>query len=385
MLNASKRVLHLTGMHCTKFGSFERYLLEVASECRNRGYSSVLQYESAPLPIEYSSALAEIGATVVTLPTATRNVQTVRNVWCTLRDVRPDVINSHFTERYALLTAALVAPHFGVRRVVSTVHGVHHLGTRSLARYAYNQCDYILPVSRGAATDLQRGHVKREIIHTHHLGLFGQRHLSAARRAEIREALAIPPNALVLGNIAFDAPVKGVDALIRALPAIIQSHPSVILMQVGIDPAASQLPSLVSELGVADAVTWVGIRDRGYEYLQAADVYVQPSQSDEGLPLSIMEAMELGLPVLATDVVGNSEAVVDDVTGRLVSAGSPRFLADGLIDLIRQSNRWSEMGLAGRARFEAMFQGLDSVAKLVTKYYGISDDMTARASFHRVH
>lgn len=384
MLNASKLVLHLTGMHCTKFGSFEQYLLEVATECRNRGYSSVLQYESAHLPIEYSSALAAIGATVVTVPTATRNWQTVHNVWRTLRDVRPDVVNSHFTERHALLTAALAAPHLGVRRVVSTVHGVHHLGSRSLARYAYNQCDYILPVSQGAAADLQRGQVKKEIIHAHYLGLFGERHLSAARRAEIREALSIPPNALVLGNIAFDAPVKGVDALIRALQTIVQTHPSVILMQVGVNPAASQLPSLASQVGVADAVTWVGIRDRGYEYLQAADIYVQPSQSDEGLPLSIMEAMELGLPVVATDVVGNSEAVIDGVTGRLVPAGGPGFLADGIIDLIHQSNRWSAMGLEGRARFEAMFQGSDSVAKLVTNYYGISADIT-RAPFRRVH
>lgn len=376
MGNATKRVLHLTGMHCTKFGSFERYLLEVARECRNSGYSSVLQYESDLLPGEYTDALSDVGATCVTVPTGLRNWETVRNVWHTVRNAGPEVINSHFTERHALLTAALAAPYLGVRRVVSTVHGVHHLGPRSLARHAYNRCNYILPVSEGVATDLRRGRVKDEIIHTHYLGLFAGSDLSTVRRAEIRAALSIPSNAIALGNIAFDAPVKGVDALIRALPAILRFEPDVVLMQIGVDPAASQLPSLASELGVADAVRWVGIRDRGYEYLHAVDLYVQPSQSDEGLPLSIMEAMQLGLPVLATRVGGNSEAVQDDITGRLVSAGSPGFLADGFIDMAYQLNRWPEMGRAGRERFEAMFQGSRSVTELVTKYYGLGSSVT---------
>lgn len=373
MLNASKRVLHLTGMQCTKFGSFERYLLEVVGECKRRGFASTLQYESNALPPAYTDALADHGATVVVASTAERNWQTGRNIWHTIREAQPSIINTHFTERHALLAAAIVGRFLGVRRVVSTVHGVYNLQPSSLARYAYNCCDYVLPVSQGAGADLEHGRVKKQIIHPLYLGLFGDQRFSADRGAAVRESLDIPQDAIVIGNIAFDAPIKGVDSLLRSLPAVLRSFPNVVLMQIGVDPDVSSLPRLALDLGVSDSVRWVGIRDSGCDYLHAADIYVQPSQAEGGVPLAMMEAMRLGRPVIATRVVGNSEGVIDGETGRFATPGAPEFLADGICSVLGDKNRWTAMGIAGRARFEAMFQGERSVNELVTDYYGIRD------------
>lgn len=371
MFTASRRVLHLTGMQCAKFGSFERYLLEVVRECKRRGFASTLQYEASPLPPDYANALAELGATVVVGSTVARNWQTGRNVWHIIQQAEPSIINAHFIERHTLLASAIAGRILGVQRVISTVHGVYHLQPNSLARYAYNSCDYVLPVSQGAGADLKHGRVKTQLIHPLYLGLFGDERFSATRRAAVRESLGIAQDAIVIGNIAFDAPIKGVESLLRSLPAVLNSFPNVILIQIGVDPASSALPRLASDLGIAESVRWIGIRDSGCDYLHAADIYVQPSQCEGGVPLAMMEAMRLGLPVVATRVVGNSEGVIDGETGRFVSPNAPEFLSDGLCNTIGDKSRWATMGIAGRARFEAMFQGERSVDDLVTKFYGI--------------
>src|SRR5688572_28462531 len=109
---------------------------------------------------------------------------------------------------------------------------------------------------------------------------------------------------MVLANIAFDAAFKGVDLLLEAFQSVRAAKGDVYLIQVGIDPVTSQLPWTAEQLGIDPYVRWVGTRDTGWRLLQAADIYVQPSKFGEGLPLAIMEAMALRLPVVATHVAG---------------------------------------------------------------------------------
>jgi glycosyltransferase involved in cell wall biosynthesis len=366
-----RTVLHLTGMTSNKYGSMERYLLETVRQCALKGYASILQYESLPASPDYLAALKSLGAEVIVLATARRSaLNTARLAYLVARK-RPQVVHSHFLERHALLTATLAARVVGTTTTIAMVHNVLHLTPRSFARHAYNRCDHVLAVSDAVRTDLLNGGVRPEIVRTHYLGLIDVRDAASGDRERLRDDLGIPRSAVVLGNIAFDAAFKGVDVLLEALRNVTATRDDVCLLQIGVDPATSPLRPKAQQLGTDACVRWAGIRDAGWQLLQAADIYVQPSRFGEGLPLAIMEAMALRLPVVATNVAGNAEAVVDGVTGVLVAADDVPALAQGLLTAIQSRGCWEGWGNAGRERYEKLFDGQRSVENLLSTYYGV--------------
>ncbi|NLG65402.1 MAG: glycosyltransferase family 4 protein, partial [Actinobacteria bacterium] len=120
------------------------------------------------------------------------------------------------------------------------------------------------------------------------------------------------------------------------------------------DPAEAQLAEMVDGLGLHDAIVTTGFTDRVAEYLSAADVFVLPSYR-EGMPRSILEAMALGLPVVATNIRGCREEVVDGDTGFLVPVRDSAALADRIGRLIDDPGLRRRMGAAGQARARELF------------------------------
>ncbi|MGI8549130.1 MAG: glycosyltransferase, partial [Gemmatimonadaceae bacterium] len=287
-------------MRATKYGAMEAYLLELVRQSSLRGFHSVLQYEVGPLPEEYAAALNQYGADVVFAQTSSGNLASLRRVTDIIFRVRAQVIQFHFSERLVVLAGSVMGRTAGAKKVVSMVHNVHHLTSRSRARWAYNRCDYVLAVSDAVRQDLLNGAVRTSSVRTHYLGLSQQTGSHHATRPEVRAELGVPDDAVLLANIAFDAPFKGVDTLVRAFGAVLRHHPDVYLMQIGVDPAGSVLVDLADTLGVSNRLRWLGIKNHGASFRTAADIYVQPSKFGEGLPLAIMEAMQASLPVVAT-------------------------------------------------------------------------------------
>jgi glycosyltransferase involved in cell wall biosynthesis len=202
------------------------------------------------------------------------------------------------------------------------------------------------------------------------MGLLGDGR-DGGSREQLRRALNIPMDAYVIANIAFDAPFKGVDTLVEALPRVIARCPQTYLIQAGINPERSPLPALASSLGVNEHVRWLGIRDHAHQYLAAADVYVQPSRSGEGFPLAIMEAMRAGVPTIATDVAGNAEAIVDGESGRIVPPCDPAAIADAVVSLFQSRDVGERFVAATSARFHEYFDGRASVSRPLQQHYGI--------------
>jgi glycosyltransferase involved in cell wall biosynthesis len=158
---------------------------------------------------------------------------------------------------------------------------------------------------------------------------------AAPDRAEARARLGLPPEAFVIVGVGRFVRVKGFDLLVAALPRVAAAVPRALLVLVGDGPERPTLGARAAALGVADRVRWLGPIDGEPAtlagLLAAADVCAAPSRN-EGMGRSLVEAMALGVPVVAA-AVGGVPAVLGDDAGRLVPPEDVEALAAALVEL----------------------------------------------------
>jgi glycosyltransferase involved in cell wall biosynthesis len=158
-------------------------------------------------------------------------------------------------------------------------------------------------------------------------------------------------------------PVKAVDLLIRAAAIVVKSVPDVRFMIVGDGPQRRSLLKLTADLSLAGQIDFIGSTNDVRATLRGATVGVLTSTS-EGFSNAILEYMCAGLPVVATNVGGNREAVLDGKTGFLVTPVNHNALADKLIFLLTHPDESLCLGRAGRERAETEF----SLATMIRNY-----------------
>lgn len=155
--------------------------------------------------------------------------------------------------------------------------------------------------------------------------------------------------------------------LLRAFASVPGDVRLVLIGDGGTLPGAQRL---AEQLGIRSRVEFTGARSDVPELLAQTDLFVLASKQ-ETLPISILEAMRAGLPVIASDVGGISEEVVHEQTGLLVRAGSTEQLSAALQRLLRQRTLRITMGRAGRTRFEQMFLA----ERMIDETAALYDDM----------
>jgi glycosyltransferase involved in cell wall biosynthesis len=180
-----------------------------------------------------------------------------------------------------------------------------------------------------------------------------------------------PPVALegrrVLLACARLVPQKGLDTLVRALPAVRAAHADAVVLVAGEGPERPRLAELARELGVEDALLLPGrAGDVGALY-RGATAYVLPSRW-EGFGLVMLEAMLAGLPVVASAVSSVPEIVVDGETGLLVPVDDPAALAAAIIRLLDDPEGAARLGAAGLARARASFSAAEMAHRTADVY-----------------
>jgi glycosyltransferase involved in cell wall biosynthesis len=166
-----------------------------------------------------------------------------------------------------------------------------------------------------------------------------------ALRGATRARLGLRPDELVAVVVAVLRPNKGIGALLRAL-ASREELAAMSLLVVGDGPNRARLELLAQRAELAGRVRFLGALSDVRPVLAAADLFVLPSRA-EALPLSLLEAMSAGLPVVASSVGGIPEVVEHDRTGLLVPPGDERALAAALVELLDQPLR-DRLGCAAR-------------------------------------
>jgi predicted dehydrogenase/glycosyltransferase involved in cell wall biosynthesis/NADPH:quinone reductase-like Zn-dependent oxidoreductase len=168
----------------------------------------------------------------------------------------------------------------------------------------------------------------------------------------LKQALGLDGK-IVLLTVARFTPQKDHATLLRALPGILSAHPDVVLLLVGSGEEQSRIEALVDALGLGDHVRFLGHRADVADLMAIADLFVLPSLF-EGLPLAVLEAMSLGVPVVATRIGGTIEAVGDH-HAFFAEPGSPASLSAVIGEALSEPTRRQAASQAGRERFEQEF------------------------------
>ena len=163
------------------------------------------------------------------------------------------------------------------------------------------------------------------------------------------------------------APRKGQEYAIAALALLTKSGLEATLVLVGAGPDEALLRRKASEAGVGDLVSFAGEQLDPRPYLARADIFVLPSRQ-EGFSNALLEAMASALPVVATDVGGNSEALVDGEGGRIVPPQQPEAIAAAIAELAIDRRNLTEMGLFNRERVTELFS-LEASARHLADWY----------------
>ncbi|HOC30809.1 MAG TPA: glycosyltransferase [Armatimonadota bacterium] len=202
-------------------------------------------------------------------------------------------------------------------------------------------------VCRQPGVDPERVHV---ILNGIDLGAFTE----GCDIYEARRWLGCYGDGPVIGMISSLRPIKDHRTLLNAMRAVLYQRPDAKLVLVGAGSEMEPLRELARNLGIEPSVFFTGAREDVRRVLAALDVFVLSTHS-EGMSNAIIEAMASGLPVVATDVGGNGECVVDGQTGYLTPHRDAAALADRLLNLINEPEMAREMGERGRRRAVAEF------------------------------
>lgn len=213
---------------------------------------------------------------------------------------------------------------------------------RLLARFT----DRIITVSDALKQELiEKENLPSKQITTIYNGIEADKFNSKVDTMAIRRSMNIPELGPVIGTIARLAPQKGISYFLKA--ASLLKDYQVNFLVVGDGPLRQTLEQEVVELGLQNRVIFAGQRENIAEILATLDIFVLPSVT-EGLPLTILEAMAAGTPVVATRVGGIPEAISEGKTGLVVPSKDPEALAVALAGLIGERDKLVRMGSNGQ-------------------------------------
>jgi L-malate glycosyltransferase len=192
------------------------------------------------------------------------------------------------------------------------------------------------------------------------------------------------PGQTVVTSVGNIRRVKGHDVFIRAAAAVIQHFPGAsfsIAGEVLEQDYFLELQTLVRSLNLSNRFHFVGGVSNLREHLSSSDIFVLPSRS-EGFSNAIVEAMAASLPVVATNVGGNAEAVIDGVSGLIVPSDDPAALSGAIIRLISNPSQAKAMGEAGRNLVMEKFTTDAMMSRIATCYKNLlaSDAPSSQAA-----
>jgi glycosyltransferase involved in cell wall biosynthesis len=344
------------------------HVANLAAGLESRGYHTTLVAGSLARGEDSMAFLADrLGVSVVAVPEMEREVsplndaRSIRHLAHLIRETRPHILHTHTAKAGAIgRAAALLAGDARPPIVAHTFHGHVLKGYFGPARTAFfRQVEQVLasasdvlvavsPEVRDELVDL--GVAPREKFAVIHLGIPLEERLGGpAAGLDLRHAYGIPQDSFVIGWVGRMTGVKDTGAVLRIAAAVRDRGVDAALCLVGDGPEHEQLEQLARELRIARHVYFVGYQAEVAPYYELFDAFVLPSVN-EGTPVSAIEALASGTPVVANRVGGVPDVVRDGLDGFLVEPGDVEGAADRLVELARDASLARRLGAAGKER-----------------------------------
>jgi glycosyltransferase involved in cell wall biosynthesis/protein-tyrosine-phosphatase len=290
-----------------------------------------------------------------------------------------DIVHTHRYNDTAI--GALAAALAGVPFLLRTVHGRPEpmRGWASWRFRAYNTLDRALlqwfadgmvAVSSGVAKSLEPlGGRYAQVVRLPN-GIDLDRVKPARARHDVRKALGIAPDTPLIGTVGRLCPVKGQAHFLEAARRVLAAQPRAHFLIVGDGELRNHLTARAVGLGLDGHCRFTGARADVYDLISAMDVFVLPSL-DEGTPMALLEAMALGVPVVASAVGGIPDVITDRTTGLLVPAANASALAEACLWLLGNGSQAETFANRARRVVAAEFSHATNGERLVDLYRSV--------------
>lgn len=366
------KVLHVIGGG--EFGGAEQYLITLLRNMDRQDFHIVVAcLFGAPL----AGRLAAEGFPHRVFPMAGKlDLKVIFRLSDYIKENCFDIVHTHGVR--ANLVGRLAARKAGIKNIVTTIHSnLEYDYPRKLDLYVNKISEKLtLPLTKHFITvseDLagyvceKYGISKRRVSVIYNGLELNKYFFSEAKRAQIRKQFKIADNETLLAVISRLHPVKGHSILFYAFEQLVRDFPFLKLLIVGTGPEKKRLEEQARELGIAGNVIFAGFRKDIPEVLTAVDIVVQPSLS-EGFGLSIIEAMAMEKPVVASAVGGVPEIIKNRVNGLLVPPGDPIALSEAITSVLELPGLARELARTGRETVEKKFTA-EAMARKTAEVY----------------
>jgi glycosyltransferase involved in cell wall biosynthesis len=357
-------------------GGVERVAIELCERLVMRGHTvAVITLQTTPAPaVETNGALTIYRVSALDL---TRwlgfqfavSVSTLNTLPRLIRNFKPDVVHAHnlffrTTEIAAMFRMIFPIPLITTLHLGKPVGGGKILNTlirayeSTIGNFIVRRSDCLVAVSNAVAE------------HAHRIGGESAPVTVIPNGVDTNVFYPAPErnnNGQKVLFVARLVPNKGPEILIRAVALVLTQHPQAQFVLVGDGPLRTRLQEQVNQLGVGQAVQFLGLRHDVPELMRQASIFVRPSTL-EGMPLTVLEAMASRLPVVATPVGGTPELIKDGVNGFLTPVGDHVTLANSIIKLLDNPLLAGKMGQCGRELVEAGYTW-DAVTEQMERVY----------------
>jgi glycosyltransferase involved in cell wall biosynthesis len=188
-------------------------------------------------------------------------------------------------------------------------------------------------------------------------------------KIEVKRNLGIEGNSPLIGTAGRLVPVKGLDFLLKAAKIMQKKFPRLKVLIIGEGPERKNLESAASKLGIDSQLIFTGEREDVHDLIYAMDLFVLPSLS-EGIPMVLLEALALEVPVVVSAVGGIPEVITHQFTGFLVSPKKEQALANACLHLLENKALANAVALKGKEIVKTKFSA-EIMAQKVFRLYEV--------------
>ena len=284
-----------------------------------------------------------------------------------IKELRPDIVHAHDPHAVALASLALSFLTSGkCPSLIASRRVAYHLKGHAFSRWKYHQVGCFVAASNAIHQILVSDGIDPERIVTVYEGIELHR-VQAEPAANIHAEFWLPTHAPIVGAVAALTQEKGHKYLIEAAALVVREVPDARFVVLGDGELRSSLERQIKELHLDKHVLLPGFRADILSFIKSFDVFVMSSLF-EGLGTSLLDAMALSKPTVASHTGGIPEVVSHGETGFLVAPRDARELAGAISKLLKDPEQRERMGRAGLERVKRLFTADEMVEKTLSVY-----------------